>query len=779
MKKFLCAVLLFLIPVFAKARENSAPKYMWLHNRSVGEKDYYVAFRGQWDLTTESECEIQLLGASWFAGWLDGKYFCEGPARFPAAYPEYQTYKINLSAGHHTLAVQVNQIGEVTRMLENPEPFLYCVVKKDGSEIPVNWKCDSLEGYESKVKRINPQLGYIEWCDTRKLPLDWKKVNFDDSKWQVPEIVERKLGRLAPLTTNNPRIITKQIQSISSGKFVNRYGYEKDDPAARFFLCDLTPDKIPPDGVWRRYDLGRVQLLRPRFILDLPEGAVVEFAYSEELMNGRVSPWINLSGGASCNLDHYTARGGEQEFFPITPKGGRFMEVHIYAPPEKVHFINEEILERTYFAKPEGFLQTDDELLNKIWSVGVQTLNACSEDALIDNPTRERGQWTGDVVSVGMDITGAAYSDLSLLKRGLIQSAESSNSDGLVAGLSPGGAAYLSTYAAQWITACIHYWELIGDMKLLDQLFPYAEKNIEAFEKQASSAGIKDELGWGFVDWGYVRNTGPSDMGVDLYYLAALRDMVRWCKVIKKKDLSKRYQLLADNMAGIIGNYYKSEFKNDDSDWQRIGYHRAVLGLKLGFFDKSREKECIEFIKQHMLKCFPNDTTAPRLSNPDVNNPRLITPYFGHYAMPVLIEHGEMNFVLDQYRKCWGWMLEDDRTTWLEVFDVRWSHCHQWAGCPTWQMSRYLLGLQTRYDLGERHFVFELNPGSLKTTEGTIPIPDGSGVIKVKWSRQSDGLHYRLETPVPVYLHFNDNSYGQKAGVLKINKEFETIFKNL
>ncbi|MHB8871941.1 MAG: alpha-L-rhamnosidase-related protein [Candidatus Doudnabacteria bacterium] len=136
---------------------------------------------------------------------------------------------------------------------------------------------------------------------------------------------------------------------------------------------------------------------------------------------------------------------------------------------------------------PEGSFQTGDTLLNKIWSVGVKTLRSCSEDALVDNLTRERGEWTGDVVSVGMDISDAAYSDLRLLRGGLIQSAECARSDGLVAGLSPVGTAYLLTYAAQWVSACIQYWELTGNIKLLDELYPYAEKDIEAFEKQTTS----------------------------------------------------------------------------------------------------------------------------------------------------------------------------------------------------------------------------------------------------------------------------------------------------
>src|SRR5690606_20308967 len=199
-----------------------------------------------------------------------------------------------------------------------------------------------------------------------------------------------EIGAPQPLTIANPRAIIRTTQLIASGDLVETFGYERDDVPARSFLRDLAPTELPPQGVWRRYDLGRVRLMRPRFIINAPAGAVIEFAYSESLVRGRVSPWITLSTGDSCNLDHYVARGGPQEFFPITPRGGRFLEVHVLAPPNAVEFVREEIMERAYYGDASGKLQTDDALLDRIWSVGVETHRACTEDAITDNPTRER-----------------------------------------------------------------------------------------------------------------------------------------------------------------------------------------------------------------------------------------------------------------------------------------------------------------------------------------------------------------------------------------------------
>jgi hypothetical protein len=349
-----------------------------------------------------------------------------------------------------------------------------------------------------------------------------------------------------------------------------------------------------------------------------------------------------------------------------------------------------------------------------------------------------------------------------------VQCAQCARKDGLISGLCPGGGAYLTTYAAQWVSACLHYWELTGDRTLLEEVFPAAERNFGAFRNALDKNGLKEELGWGFVDWGYVPNEGESDMAVNLHYYAALRDMVRWCMALDKKDRVEEYTQQVKDMKTLLDAWFAAQRENGHPQWDKIGYHRAVLGLRLGFFAGEEEKDCVAFIKRHMLNCFPNDPDAPRLSDPQAAQPRLITPYFAHYAMPALIARGEMDFVLDQYRKCWGWMLEDDRTTWIEVFDTRWSHCHQWAGCPTWQLTRFALGLTPRFDQGPNTFEWTLKPGSLTHASGRVPIPgkaDGA-TIGVEWNTAPDGtLAFTLDTPAPITLLANGPAGTQRIGV--------------
>lgn len=743
MLNLLCATLLsgLLWPVAAGASDEPVGKRLMWTDAAVAAPDVHAGFRGTFTLDRDERVGLQLSGASWYVVWIDGEYYTEGPDRYTATCPEYQLREIDLKKGKHTIAVQVHYEGVATRILHEFQPFLYVRAEADGREIPIDWRCQPLAGYASQVRRVNPQLGWIEWLDSRALQRDWQAVSYDDSGWSAPVFVERPLGPFAASKIAPVKHLPIKPEIIAQGELAEVFGYPGDNPGASFFLRDLSADRYPAQGVWRRYDLGRVRLSRPCFTMELPEGAVVEIGYSEFLSGGRVAPWITLSAGDSYNLDRFIARGGRQTVFPLHPKGGRFVEVHVITPErDQVKFLDETFVERGYYDKVDGAFSSGDTLLDRIWSTGIETYKACSEDALIDNPTRERGQWLGDVGIVGMEIGGAGFSDIAIVRRGLVQSAQCANPEGLVAGLCPGGESYMASYALQWVPACLNYRRLTGDATILPELFDAAEKNVAVFDRFIADGGITNDCPyWNFIDWGYVSNEGGSDMALNLHYMIAVQSMTRWAAELGLRDKEAFYRDKAEKFGRILEKYYAG----NGYDWDRIGYHRTVLGLKAGLVPDAHKQAAIASMKKHILSCFPNDPAAPRLSDPAANNPRLITPYFSHYAFPVLFENGEADFALDQYRKCWGWALGGGRTTWVEVFDTRWTHCHQWAGAPTWQLSRYVLGLDPRFDRKANSFDLILSPGSLGQAAGRIPLPSGESVA-VDWKKRDGQIFYTV-----------------------------------
>ncbi len=356
MKIIILALLSLLSAAIPVSAQNTGadPLLLWPTDDTTS-KDTHVAFRGLFNMPADGNIDLQLSGASWYVVWLDGKYIYEGPDRYSAQYPEYQSRSLELARGSHVIAIEVHNEGIETRILDAIHPFLFCQMVNQGKIIPIIWKCLLLDGFEHTGFRINAELGWIEWSDTRKIPADWQDIHFDDAGWKAPVAVERALGKFTESKIGNVKALEITPKIIAQGNLAEVYGYEKDNPSARFFLRDLVCEKLPPQGVWKRYDLGRVRLSRPKFVLDLPAGAVVEFAYSEvhEPWSGchRGSPYLQAIPITSI-ISRPVAAG--RNSFPLHPKGGRFVEIHILAPAGKISFIEEKFIERGYYDLPEG-----------------------------------------------------------------------------------------------------------------------------------------------------------------------------------------------------------------------------------------------------------------------------------------------------------------------------------------------------------------------------------------------------------------------------------------
>lgn len=751
---------------------------------SFMKEDSHFYFRGGFILEEPRTVTLKIFATSWFEVWLDGEWMTEGPARFEEMHPDYEVMEVVLAAGRHVLCFHVHYEGVDTRLCRKDVPlFIFGQVQANGEDLSLNWHYLLLEAYRKTGRRINCINGWVEWCDTAMLPEGWLEVEYDEQGWKKALPESLNVYKFAPVPLNSIQHIRQTPLRMAEGLLVNMSTFPHD-PCAGFVSRQLENLTLPEQGVWSRYDLGKVRLGRPIITIDAPEGTVVQIAYTEFLINGRVSPYMSQGAGGenSCNLDHFVLSGGIQQIKPLHPKGCRYLEIHVVGSPD-VAIRSVQFEERVYYGEPEGSFRCNDELLNRIWMVGVDTLRSCSEDAITDNPTRERGQWLGDVVGPGMDIASVGYADLLPLKRGLLQAAQCVGDDGMLPAIFPGTRAFLPSFAIQWIYSVPHYFELSGDFQMLKELYPSAVENIRCFDDDLSDGGLRmNPSRWNFIDWGY---RGSSfgfcdkddhhveiDPALSLFYLKALRALIRWATLLGYAEDAEQWESEEKRFCTRMKTFL-SQVERGMIEWEDVGYHSSALALDSGLLEaETTRTACVEYLKQHILSCFPNNPQAPRLHDPTVEASQLITPFFFHHVFPALIGAGEMEFVLEQFRICWGHWLDVGLTTWPEVFDLRWSHCHQWSGCPTWILSRYVLGLHPRFDLGENHYDFRLEPGDLTSAEGVLPMPYCGNTLSVSWKRAEGGIHCRFNTTVPVYLHFSGN-----ADAIRVTSSHEKLIQ--
>lgn len=120
---------------------------------------------------------------------------------------------------------------------------------------------------------------------------------------------------------------------------------------------------------------------------------------------------------------------------------------------------------------------------------------------------------------------------------------------------------------------------LTGDRTLLGELYEAAERNVAAFDRYMTDEGISGECPyWNFIDWGYVPNDGPCDMALNLHYMIAVQSMTRWSSELRLDDREAYYREKADRFRRILDRYYAA----CGFDWDKVGYHRTVLGLRAG-----------------------------------------------------------------------------------------------------------------------------------------------------------------------------------------------------
>lgn len=772
-KNQLISFLIFIsLGLYANTSDNEINnRLMWINNAPAS-TDTYVGFRGKFNLTQDAELDLQISGASSYTVWVDGKEFTQGPDRYHPAFPEYQKRKIRLAAGSHILAVQVHYAGIEVRYHKDVKPFLFFKISNGNTEIPVTWKADFLKGYIASGRRINGNLGWIEWCDLNGLQEKWQHTDFDDSSWQPTVFVQRDLGAFKASQLDAVKFIPVKPKLIAQGELAEIYGVFNDLPGSTFYTRDLECKNFPPEGVWYRFDLGKVMLSRAKLTVDVPKGTIVEIGHSEYLLNGRVTPWIANSGSDTYNLHRFVSRGGVQEICPVIPLGGRFVEVHIKAPKAKVKLLDYLFIQRSYWNTQQGSFSCNDDLLNKIWQIGVETVQSCADDAITDNPTRERGQWVGDYSPNGMRIFEAAYTDKSLIRRALVQAAQSAFTDGIIQSQSPGHASYIPSFCMLWTEACLEYVRMTGDKSLITELHDAARKNMNAFDQYWTAEGLVTPY-WNFIDWGYATNAGKSDMALNLFYLQGLRAMEKWELVLGEKEYAQKYKTQSIIVERTVRNWMEKFKTADRYNYDSIGYDRTVLALRAGLFADKYVRPTIEAVKKHILNCFPNNPAAPRLrtSDPDFSNNQLITPYFAGFAFPFLFENGEAQFALEQFKSSWGWGIQQGLTTWMEVFDLRWSHCHYWSGAPTWLLTRYVLGLQPSFDKKLNSFILNLKTGNLQHAEGKIPLPSGK-IVEVKWEKVGGKIQYEINAQEPIELTYN---VGGKVRNVKIKDMLKII----
>jgi alpha-L-rhamnosidase len=496
---------------------------------------------------------------------------------------------------------------------------------------------------------------------------------------------------------------------------------------------------IPPGDIphYVVLDLGRTRHGRMILEAEGPTGTIVDAGWDERLTEGRPLPNPgSLVSNLWSQVDSWVLDGTRRALTTLDARSGRYLIIQVFGPgPVYLHSIR--VMEEAYPVETIGSFASSDALLNSIWQVGVESLRANMTDAYTDTPWRERGQWWADAM-ISFQVNRAAFGDLALLRRGLRQMADAIDEDGHPTALAPNGTGTMMLdFGMQWIEGLHLYWTLSGDLALVEELYPAAERLTGFLATYEGGSGLMDvpPAHWSqsaLIDWPAVSSRSGESTALNAQYAAILRQMGQMAEALGDAGQAQGYFDRSTAVEEAInaflflpdqGCYAASRL---DGELLASSPHAQAWALRYDVVPPERRKSTTHVLIQQLSPFFDADGWA-------------VIEMLGMYgALEALTGTGRTLEALDLIRDQYGNLLDQGATTWWELFTPNQgrghSLSHAWGGSPTWFLSSHILGGTAT---GPSEWSVAPHPADLEYAEGAVPL--GSDLLEIAWQHPGCG----------------------------------------
>ncbi|MCE5314518.1 MAG: family 78 glycoside hydrolase catalytic domain [Armatimonadota bacterium] len=383
-------------------------KWIWAksHSRTP---DLYMYARKEFSVKSASSATIRLTCSSEYKLYVNGRYVGSGPGPCLPAYQYFDSYDLKryIRPGGNVIGVLCHNYGVDTRNRpETPGGLLVEaeIVCAGGKRLDIisddTWRVMPAPEWSSNSMRICWSAGFQEIYDSRKKPVGWNVVGFDDSNWQFPEI----LGDtgIEPWTNLVPREIAHLrewevfAESVLESGTVTRL----DDPHLDIATCMYKESTHAKPGSVKNernllsgrrgfaeierwpdtylvIDFGRQVVGFPA--IKIADGGCgrIDIGYGATLdANGRVET-------TECGIlqaDRLILHGGRQEWQPFGRRAFRYIQLTFrdLERPVLLECVSAQCI--GYPVEQVSSFECSDELLNEIWRAGVYTLSTSMQD---------------------------------------------------------------------------------------------------------------------------------------------------------------------------------------------------------------------------------------------------------------------------------------------------------------------------------------------------------------------------------------------------------------
>ncbi|MCM1135807.1 MAG: family 78 glycoside hydrolase catalytic domain [Clostridium sp.] len=603
---------------------------------------------------------LDITADDYYKVWINGVYIGQGPAPgYPFRY-YYNRYDISgaVRGGENVIAVHTYYQGLINRVW-------YSADKRQGLKAVV-WqekKAVALTGKDWKYKRAeefisNRTTGYdtyfLEDIDAGLINHGWTDLDYDDREWKPCEVNIYDDHKLVLQETKPVEIsahVPKLIKTFGEGHFL--------------------------------FDCGREVAGGARITVSGKRGDKIRLLFAEEL-DGEGHTRFELR----CNCvyaEEWILSGRQETIENYDYKAFRYIEIIT----ECKAFSEKSIMavERHYpFRAVRGIKKDCEPLGKEIWKLCERTVMVGTQEVYVDCPTREKGQYLGDLLITGLShlyLTG----DGSMYKKALYDFAASTRIDkGMMAVSSSGIMQEIADYSLLYPLQLYYYYKITGDEKTLRELYPCAKGIVEYFERYSRKDGLLADVTskWNMVDWPEnLRDNYDFDLSIPVgrgchsvinaYYYGAYLYLSKIEKVLfGETGRAIETALSAERVKkSFIATFYDGEKKVfvDCEGSSHSSIQTNALALYFSMQPKESEKAIAGLIREKGLCC---------------------GVYMAFFVLKGLanIKEYELEYELLTSRGEYSWvnMLEEGATTCFEAWgkEQKWntSLCHPWACAP-------------------------------------------------------------------------------------------------
>ena len=648
------------------------------------EKTFDAAVFGQ-----AKKRQIRITADDYYKLYLNGRFVGQGPA--PGYYFSYYYNEFDLAPflqpGQNRIQVDIYYQGLINRVWNSGDlrQGMIADLLADGKAVlstDHSWLCardlrytgKRVIGYDTQyLEDVDERLGFSDWTESAE-----KKVDY----------------------------------TFCSAPF----------PAVSVWEAQPVLQKEQGEGLF--FDFGQERTGTLRISASGREGDCVVIYCGEELDESGQVRWQMRCG---CDdQEFWTLKDGDNLLEQYDYKGFRYVRLDF---PKNVTIQSVSMLVRHFpFPEKPACVQSENPVLEQIFTLCTNGVRYGSQESFIDCPTREKGQYTGDLT-----ITGASHllltADPSLLRRAIALQVDSLRiAPGMLA-VTPGSwMQEIADYSLQFPLSVWRYYQFTGDRAFLREMLPACQAVISHFAKYARSDGLLDGVTdkWNLVDWpegqrdGYdfplTQPVGPGCHNViNAFYVGSVR-MV--------EQIQRELGLAVDGEGERLKDAFNRAFFREQLgryvDWEQSSHsslHANCLPAFFGLIPAGKEQAVGDWLVDRGMAC---------------------GVYMAFFLLKGLARLGRYQAVWDllvsQSETSWYNMVREGGTTCFEAWGAgqKWntSLCHPWASAPISVLIEDLAGLAPSSPGKDWRFNphFPASAGHIRLE---VPTPEGRKVLQL------------------------------------------------